>query len=211
MNECGVKSIRAVYLSCCWRYLPLCKIPESYRRSVLCWLLPRWTNNAVQILPLAFLASSDSDASIAGQWKEVWQEGVASEPAGFMLYMSDIVPLALSGTRNNLSLSFIYLLLEKWRRYMKLFVRFSDCGLQLPFFLSDNAGCQIHKDVFWWKSKKIYIRHLRTVVSTRCFPLEYGCNCLLPQQLDFTVCWIFACRRVLSHKKRNHSCLYYAR
>ncbi len=51
----------------------------------------------LQIMPLAFIASSDEDPDVAALWKDVWSESSSSQSAAARLYMSEILALLLEG------------------------------------------------------------------------------------------------------------------
>lgn len=53
--------------------------------------------HVVQIMPLAFIASSDEDPDVAALWKEVWSESSSSQSAAARLYMTEILALLLKG------------------------------------------------------------------------------------------------------------------
>lgn len=53
--------------------------------------------HAAQALPIAFGAALDGESDVAGVWKEVWQEGCASEAGAVRLYAGEIVSGLLAG------------------------------------------------------------------------------------------------------------------
>jgi hypothetical protein len=58
---------------------------------------PDWPCVVIQIMPLAFIASSDEDPDVATLWKDVWSESSSSQSAAARLYMTDILALLLEG------------------------------------------------------------------------------------------------------------------
>lgn len=72
-----------------------------------------------QIMPLAFIASSDEDPDVASFWKDVWSESSSSQSAAARLYMTDILALLLEGKPLTISLALRLLLssqtLLDWR------------------------------------------------------------------------------------------------
>lgn len=55
----------------------------------------QFQGHAAAVLPLAYVARSDEEADVASVWGEVWEEGGTS----LRLYVPDIIPLVLRGTR----------------------------------------------------------------------------------------------------------------
>ena len=50
-------------------------------------------------MPTAFMAKSDEASDVAGVWGEVWEDSGSSAAASLRLYMADILPLLIQGTR----------------------------------------------------------------------------------------------------------------
>lgn len=53
--------------------------------------------NETSIIPVAFLAKFDDDASVASTWKGVWEEGVTSNSAAARIYSSELSKCLMSG------------------------------------------------------------------------------------------------------------------